>query len=190
MISPIFPFFQSFDLLKWASVLRQEAQQLEMEGLGKFEVAVAGSEAEGLHGLLRGAISHSSISSIPPSPKKPCHTPCATISKLPPQEPEEAVPEASTPVVEDVKQAPEAAHPALEVAIPAHMAPLHLQLEGIKRVYKCRVEGCTEGPSTSHAAICAHVPREHLGMRLACPSCAKTFNWDTLRHHRETHDLM
>ena len=69
----------------------------------------------------------------------------------------------------------------LQVAIPAHMISLHLQLGGIKRMYKCQVEGCMEGPSTSHAAICIHVHREHLGVGLACPSCAKTFfNSDTL----------
>ena len=40
----------------------------------------------------------------------------ATVSKPPPQEPEEAVPEASTPLAEDVEQAPEA------------VLQLHLQL--------------------------------------------------------------
>ena len=53
--------------------------------------------------------------------------PSTTIPKAPHQEPEEAIPEASTPVAEDVKQAleasPPAASPALEVAIPAHMTP-------------------------------------------------------------------
>ena len=48
---------------------------------------------------------------------------------------------------------------ALEVAIPAHIIPLCLQLGGIKSVYKCQVESCMEGPSTSHAAICACVQR-------------------------------
>ena len=61
-------------------------------------------------------------------------------------------------------------------------------VRGIKRVYKCWVEGCTEGLSTSHATICAHVHREHLGVWLACPSCNKTFfNLDTLRHHKKHH---
>ena len=71
-----------------------------------------------------------------------------------------------------------AASQALEVAIPTHMAPLHLQLGGIQRVYKCQVEGCSEGPSTSCATICAHMYRDHLQVRLVCPSFAKTFlNW-------------
>ena len=68
-------FFQGLNLLKRASTLRKEAQQLESEGLQKIESALAGSEVEGFYRLLRGAISHSSISSIPPPPKKipSCH---------------------------------------------------------------------------------------------------------------------
>ena len=87
-----------------------------------------------------------------------------------------------------LKASSSAGSQALEVAIPAHMIPLHLQLGGIKRVYKCWVEGCTEGLSTSHAAICAHVCREHLRMSLTCPSWAKTFfNSVALGHHRKIH---
>ena len=98
----------------------------------------------------------------------------------------------STPVVEEVELASEATataiSKALKVAIPVHMAPLHLQLGGIKRVYKCWVEGCSKGPSTSWAAICVHVCKDHLGVTLACPSCVKNFlNWDALRYHRKTH---
>ena len=78
-----------------------------------------------------------------------------------------------------------AAPEALEVAIPAHMTPLWLQLWDIKGAYKCQIEGYTEGPSSSHAAICAHIHRQHLGVRLACPSCNKTFfNLVTLRCHK------
>ena len=69
-----FPLFQGLDLLKWASTLRERAQQLETEGLGKIEVAVAGSEAEGPYGFLRRAISHSPVSFIP-SPLKNLATP-------------------------------------------------------------------------------------------------------------------
>ena len=97
---------------------------------------------------------------------------------------EEQTPEASTPTVmrsELALEAPSLATPeALEVAIPAHMTPLHLQLGDIKRVYKCWVKDCREGPSTSHATICVHVHRDHLGVGLACPSCNKTFStWMT-----------
>ena len=180
--------FQGLDLLKRVSSPREEAQRLETEGLGKIKAAVAGSEAEGLYGLLMGAISYSSI---PPPPKRPCHTPSATISKPSPQEPEEAVAKVSAPVAKVMEQAlgvtTPAVSPAPEVAIPTQMTPLHLQLGGIKRVYKCQVEGCTEEPSTSHATICAHVCREHLGVRLACPSHNKTFfNSNTFRHHKKS----
>ena len=67
--------FQGLGMLKRASSLKEEAhtleeeaQCLEMEGLGKVEATVAGSEAEGFYGLLRGAIAHSSISSASPHP--------------------------------------------------------------------------------------------------------------------------
>ena len=55
----------------------EEVQHLEIEGLGKVEAEVAGLEVEGLYGLLRGAISHPSISSAPSPPKKACHIPSA-----------------------------------------------------------------------------------------------------------------
>ena len=134
MISSI--VFQGLDLLKRTSSLREDAQKLETEGLRKIDAAVAGLEVEGLYRLLRGAISQSSISYIPPPPKRPCHTPSATISKPPSQEPEEAVPKSSTPVAEVMEQALEvttpAVSPALEVAIPTQMRPLHLLL-GVSR---------------------------------------------------------
>ena len=62
-------FLSGIKLLKRASALREEAQWLESEGLRKIELAVAGSEAEDFYGLLRGAISHTPISSVPPPPK-------------------------------------------------------------------------------------------------------------------------
>ena len=128
----------------------------------------------------------------PIPPKKVCQTPSTIISHPPPQEPKGVVPKAFNPVTEDVKQALEAVSPAVpeapEAAILASMTPLHLQLGGIKRVYKCQVEGCSEGSSTSHATICAHVCIDHLGVGLACPSCDKTFfNPDTIRCHRKSH---
>ena len=71
-------------LRKEAHRMEMEAQHLETEGLGKIEVAVAGSEVEGFYGLLRGAMLHSSISPAPPPYKKICHTPSTTISHPPP----------------------------------------------------------------------------------------------------------
>ena len=133
-------------MLKRVSSLKEEARQLEEEaqcietaGMGKIEMVVAGSEVEGLYGLLRGAISHPSISSAPPPPKKAHHSPSATISHLPPQELAGAIPKATNPATKDVEQALEAVSPAApptsEDALPAHMQPLHLQLGGIKIIY-------------------------------------------------------
>ena len=101
-------------------------------------------------------------------------------------------PEVSGLVAEKEKQEPEVPSPASSEApgetIPAHMQPLHLQFGGIKRVHKCQVEGCTEGPSTSHATICTHVHRVHLGVGLVCPICDKPFfDPDALRHHKKSH---
>ena len=97
---------------------------------------VAGLEAEGLYGLI-GEPYH--IPPYPPSHPHPTNlaTPHLPPSlRHPPQEPEEAVPEASAPVAEDVKQAleaaPPAASPALEVTIPTHMTPLCLQLGAVR----------------------------------------------------------
>ena len=76
-------------------MLREEAQQLESEGLQKVEIAVAGSEAEGLYGLLGGALSHSSMSSAPPPPKRHCQAPTTTVSKPSPQESKNVKPKPS-----------------------------------------------------------------------------------------------
>ena len=60
---------------------------------------------------------------------------------------------------------------------------------GAKWVYQCQVEGHKEGPSTSWATISAHVGKVHLGVRLVCPLCNKSFfNPDVLRCRRKTHD--
>ena len=99
-------------------------------------------------------------------------------------------PKPSTPVAEGsglAQEAPSlAVSQALEVVITTHMTPLHLNMGGIKRVYKCWVEGCSKGPSTSQATICTHVHCNHLEVRLVCPSCTQTFlNLDALRHHKK-----
>ena len=157
-----------------------------MEGLEKLETAVAGSDVEGFYGILRGPMLHSSMSSVPPPPKKVCHTSSATISHPPPQESQES--EAPGPA----EQAPEltslTAPSVSEGEIPANMQPLHIQLGGVKRVYRCQVEGCREGPSTSRATICAHICKAHLGVGLVCPLCNKSFfNPDTFRCHKKGH---
>ena len=151
----IFSFTQGLDLLKRTNALREELQRLEEEGLCKIETVVTGSEAEGFYGLLKEAVSHTSLSSIP-IPSRKCHPALnATASKPPLQEPSRVAPEVSVPVAEEKEQTPEApmklaleapslvVQEALDVAIPAHMTPLCLQLWGTKRIYQCWVEGCS-----------------------------------------------
>ena len=149
---------------------------------------MAGSEAEGLYGFLRGAMSQSSV---PPPPKRWCQTPTATVSKLPHQESEGVEPKPSAPAAEGSRLAQEPPLGCLPSLGGSHPCPYNTPLPkcgSIKRVYKCQVEGCIEGPSTSQAAIYAHVCRDHLGVRLACPSSTKTFlNSDALRHHKKIH---
>ena len=124
-------FFQGLDLLKRVGVLREEAQHLEMEGLGKNRGGsgrIGGRRSvqalEGSHIIFPCVL-------YPTPPTKCHHTQSATISKPPPQEPE-AVPGASAPGVKESKLALEVpstdVSQTLEVVIPAHMAPLCLQL--------------------------------------------------------------
>ena len=123
--------------------------------------------------------------SSPPS-KKTHHAPPSTISHLPPQESKE--PEASVPAEQALDFTSSTAPSVLEEEIPAHMQPLCIQLGGIKRVYRCQVEGFKEGPSTSHATICVHVCRVQLGVGLVCPFYNKSFfNPETFRHHKKSH---
>ena len=145
-----------------------------------------GSEAEGFYGLLRGITSCSHLLlSQPPLPQS-CLSPSSSISQQPPQE--STGPEVSDPAGQATVSAPPAATPAPERDILAHMQPLRIQLGGTKQVYQCQVEGCKEGPSTSWAAVCAHVRKVHLGVGLVCPLCSKTFfNPDVLRCHKKAH---
>ena len=82
-----------------------------------------------------------------------------------------------------------------ETAIPTEIASLYINIGDTKWILHCQVEGCPEGPSTSHATICAHVHQAHLGRKLMCPSCPSTFfNTDALRwygkwaHHSGSSD--
>ena len=66
---------------------------------------------------------------------------------------------------------------ALEVAIPADMTPLCLNVGDVKRVYQCWIGGCSEGLSTSHMTICTHVHWAHLGVKLVCPAHGLSLIW-------------
>ena len=129
-----------------------------------FVWALVGSHATFPHALCPSPTQNAANLQLSPSPCHPTRVPrSCTWSSCSCYKKSELAPEVPTPA------APE----ALDVAIPTHMTPLHLELGGIKRVYKCQVEVCTEGPSTSHGAICTHVYRDHLGVRLAYPLVTK-----------------
>ena len=76
VIAQLFTYI--FSVLYLSLTLLTDPMQLDMEGLQKIESAVAGLEVEGLYGLLRGAISYSLVSSIPPQLKN------ATTPHVPP----------------------------------------------------------------------------------------------------------
>ena len=97
------------------------------------------------------------MSSIPPLPKKCCHVPTATVSKPPPQEPEEAVPKAFIPVALEAPSS--AGSQTLEVAIPTHLAPLHLQLRASHRSINARLSGAVRG-CQPHRLLSPHMCTE------------------------------
>ena len=146
-----------------------------------------GSEAEGFYGLLRGVTlcSHPLPSQPPPS--------CAHLS---PSSPvfqrafqEYTGPEVSGPIGPATVSTSVATSSVSEGDLPVDMQPLRIQLGGAKRVYQYPVEGYKEGPSTSQAAVCAHVRRVHLGEGLVCLLCSKSFfNPDVFQHHKKKHD--
>ena len=92
--------------------------------------AVAGSEAEGIYGLLRGVTSCSHLLLSQPPLKRSLLTPSSSISQLPSQE--STGPEASDPAGQATVSASPAAIPAPEEDIPAHMQPLRIQMGGTK----------------------------------------------------------
>ena len=164
--------------------LEVAAQEMETKGLEKVEVVVAGSEVEGLYGLLRGDVTPLHIFS-PTSPKKGCHILSTTVSHQPPQE--STGPKVSSLTV-GIGSCFSSCPSSFRGNSPHwYAAPLH-SVGGIKWVYWCQVDGCKEGPSTSHATICAHVCKVHLGMGLVCPSCGKSFfKLDTFWWHKKGH---
>ena len=121
-------------------------QHLETEGLAKMEAAVTGSEAEGLYGLLRRTVMHSSLSTSSPPPKKFCHAPYSFIPHLHPQKFKE--PEASGPAGQTLESTSLTSPLVSEGEIPANMQPLHIQL-GVSRGFidvRLRVAGRDHKP--------------------------------------------
>ena len=123
---PFLFLFQGLWSLQQASMLRKEARrleerahELETEGWRQMREVVAGSEAEGLYGLLKGVASYPHPASSHPPIKKPCLSPSATISQSPLQE--STGPKVSGPTVQATVSASSAVTPAPEEDIPAHM---------------------------------------------------------------------
>ena len=154
--SPVLFFSsQGLGLLQKASHLKEEVQKLEeevqhleAEGWRKLGEAVAGSEAEGFYGFLRGVTTHSLPLPSQPPPKKPCPAPSTTISQPTLQDPKG--PEVSNPADQATGPSFLAEPIAPEEAIPAHMQPLRLQVGVLKGSTNARLR----------AAKRAHQPHE------------------------------
>ena len=176
-----FYFFQGLDLLQMACLLqeelhegwRRECNSWKQRGGERWRKPWQGQRQKVSMGSW-GELHHSpTVSHLKLSLKKPCYAPSTIVSLPPPQE--SKGPEVSDPAGQATGPASPVAPSSLEEAIPAHVQPLQNQVGGIKWVYKCWVEGCKEGPSISWATICAHIRKVHLGVRLVCSLCGKTF---------------
>ena len=128
--------------MQQASILRKEVQrleerahELETEGWRQMREAVAGSEVEGLYGLLKGVASYPYPTSSHPPMKKPCLSPSSTITQSPLLEP--TGPDVLDPAGQATMSSPPAATPAPEEDIPAHMQPLRVQVGDTKHMYQC-----------------------------------------------------
>ena len=117
----------------------------------------AGSQAEGLYDHLQGAVVQPELPvSVGPPLSKRKQVATETISSLTAQESEAITPKPKEGV--SVQGGPYLSIPqSKEEAIPAEMEPLKINVGDTEWVYCCCVQGCTEGPSTSQAAICSHV---------------------------------
>ena len=117
---------QASQLWKEAWELEETAHQLETEGWRQMREVVAGSEVEGLYGLLKGVALYSNPGPSQPPIKKPSLASSTTIPQPPLQE--STGPEASDPVDQATVSTSPAATPALEEDILAHMQPLRIQM--------------------------------------------------------------
>ena len=117
--------------------MEERVHELETEGWGQMREVVAGPEAEGLYGLLKGVASYPHPTPSHPPIKKPHLAPSATITQSPLQE--STGPEASDPVDQATVSASSDVTPAPEEDIPAHMQPLRVQVGGGKYIYQCWV---------------------------------------------------
>ena len=144
-----------------------------------------GSEVEGIYGLLRGVTSCSCLLLSQPLLKRSYLTPSSTISQLPSQE--STGPEASDPA----GQATVSASPAPKKDILAHMQPLRIQMGVENECISARLKVAKRAHQPHRQlTICAHVRKVHLGVRLVCSLCGKTFfNPDMLRNCKNNSHL-
>ena len=136
---------------------------------------VAQSRAKNLYNVLQEARTQPepTISGGLPLPKRHRHAPTTMVSNLTAQQFEGGMSEQGAPLT-----SPQ------EANIPTGMAPMHVNISDSQQVYWCQAKGCPEGPSSSHATICAHVCCTHLGTKLLCPFCPiPLFNSDALKQH-------
>ena len=152
---------QGLHQLYQASHLQWKAECLEAEGLQKIEFVVARSKGEDLYNVLKVArIPGPSLSGDPPSSKGHRHMPSAMVRTQQPKKCEASASDLTTQEYEGVCQnrGPSFA------CLPPHWSQysrwdgMHpCQYQWHQEVYCCWAEGCSEGPSTSHAAICTHM---------------------------------
>ena len=128
--------------------------------------AVVGSEVEGIYGLLRGVTlcSHHLLSQ--PPLKRSLLIPSSSISQPPSQE--STGPEASDTAGQAMVSASPAATIAPEGDILVHKQPLRIQMGAQSMCVSAGLKAAKR-PINSWAAICAHVRKVHLGVRLMCP---------------------
>ena len=175
---------------------------MEAKGLQKIESAVVGSEAEDFCSLLRRAISHTSISSIPPPPIKKLS--CLNCLHLPAAPSGVWESDIQSLCSCDRRRGADTRSfhsysDEIEIGTGSPLSSCTRSSRGdypcphdtpssatgdIKRVLQVPGEGLPWGAiQLPHAKICVHVCRDYLGVELACPSCNKTFfNPDVLRH--------
>ena len=174
--------FQGLHLLQWASLLREEAQWLEVEGFQKVEMAVWQDWRQRVYYIL-----YSSMSTAQPLPRdviKPLLPPYPGVWK---------------DQTQTLHSCSRGKHIGTGGSLPgclpslggSHTHPHDTpppECGALKGFTNARLSDNSEEPSTSWVTICAHVHWNHSGARLACPSCAQTFlNLDALRHHKKIH---
>ena len=160
-----------------------------LRGWGKVEAVVAGSVAEGFYGLLRGTMSHPSISSASHPHKNVHHVPVLPPSPICPlRSPQDL----KSPILlmRQWSLPLQKVLPASKEDNPCqHATPLYSAGGHQAGAYRCQVEGCKKGSiNLTWATICVHVCKVNLGVGLVCPSCSKSFfNPDTFWHHKKGH---